>query len=466
MSSFQPSDSNQAAALRELRSSNVIAYTQAGYTLFACRSTGAKAKAPVHDDWQHTPYNADLTEADLPDFYGVKLNDDDLVLDFDPRRGETQLKDLWEALGLEHPINTFIVKTMNGGYHVYFKKPVGWRVRASVPGYPAIEIKTKGKLVIGAGSASGRYELVRGAHDQIADAEQLLLNFVVDNVAELRDQGVESDDEGTRVRFQLFCRETLPAVEGDGGDSRTYATAIMGREFGLPEQTVYDIMRLFYNPRCTPPWDEEDLRAKVRNAYAYAQNAAGTLNPTAEFLGIDLSDVLGQDETQYPPNAMEDAYQIRWKRKVIGGNLVPEPVFTNAVNYFMLKPNPARQVPLYRLIRFNMFSRQIEFTRRAPWHSADRTSMLWTDDDTIMLKWYFAQHEQIDFSTAVLNEAIMAVAQIYAVDPPSDWLASIQWDGTPRLHRWLHDYLGTPNDEYHSVVGTISMIGLGASSIP
>src|SRR5262249_48400997 len=92
-------------------------------------------------------------------------------------------------------------------------------------------------------------------------------------------EAIESDDQSTRERFVAFCKSTKPAVEGAGGDHQTLATACMGRDFGLSRQTTIEVMTEFYNPRCRPPWDVNELERKVSNAYKYAQNSQGSKHP-------------------------------------------------------------------------------------------------------------------------------------------------------------------------------------------
>ena len=98
--------------------------------------------------------------------YGVILTATDCVIDFDPRRGQEQLTKLIKLLQLEIPINTFIVRTMGGGIHMYFKKSPTLKVPSShLKQFNAIEIKTHGRFVVGAGSTiNGKtYKVIRGS---------------------------------------------------------------------------------------------------------------------------------------------------------------------------------------------------------------------------------------------------------------------------------------------------------------
>lgn len=140
----------ESTAWSEFRRDCIKKYLAAGYALFPCNPD----KTPRRRGWQHTPFNPALDPDSLGDAYGVVLTDADVVLDVDPRRykdGENQLVSLWQQLNLPKA-DTFIVRTAGGGFHIYFKKQPHVRVHRVVPGFPAIEVKSKGQYVIGAGS--------------------------------------------------------------------------------------------------------------------------------------------------------------------------------------------------------------------------------------------------------------------------------------------------------------------------
>jgi hypothetical protein len=93
-------------------------------------------------------------------------------------------------------------------------------------------------------------------------------------------------DQETNVQWAtLFCQQDAePAIEGKGGDMQTVKTAMWLRDNGISEELGYILMLEFYNPRCQPEWDAEELRTKVANGYRYAnQSAAGERTGQADF---------------------------------------------------------------------------------------------------------------------------------------------------------------------------------------
>lgn len=268
----------------------VNAYIRAGWTLFPC-GAGADGKAPLHAGWRQAAYSPELTGESLPDMFGVNLNEQTVVLDYDVRRdvNRTQLARLWSDLALP-PTNTFVVNTASGGKHIYFKKPENVKVRRRLPGYEAFGLKSNGGYVIGAGSKrpSGEiYSIETGAPDQIEEMPTALLELAMrPDVAGVHAPAVELDDDITRECFKDRLLSAPPAISGQGGDDQTYVIACEGRDLGLGENAVFELMQVHYNPRCQPPWDIGELETKVRNAFRYAQNPQGCRNPQVVFAGM------------------------------------------------------------------------------------------------------------------------------------------------------------------------------------
>lgn len=84
------------------------------------------------------------------------------------------------------------------------------------------------------------------------------------------------DDRADRVeRGRRYAEMVPPAVQGQHGDEATYKLcAALVRDLGLDEDEAVSALNE-WNSRCTPPWSEEELRAKVRNAMKYGQGDVG-----------------------------------------------------------------------------------------------------------------------------------------------------------------------------------------------
>jgi hypothetical protein len=90
---------------------------------------------------------------------------------------------------------------------------------------------------------------------------------------------VELDLPVNIERATSLCRGYVErgdiAVEGSGGDDRTYQLACEVLSLGLSADRATDIIWRVWNPACEPPWDKDELGTKIRNASEYMQNDVG-----------------------------------------------------------------------------------------------------------------------------------------------------------------------------------------------
>jgi putative DNA primase/helicase len=68
-------------------------------------------------------------------------------------------------------------------------------------------------------------------------------------------------------RAVAYLERVPGAVSGQGGHDRTFAAACaLVQGFDLDPGTALSLLLRHYNPRCVPPWSEDDLRHKVEDA--------------------------------------------------------------------------------------------------------------------------------------------------------------------------------------------------------
>ena len=480
------------------KSAAVFDYTAAGYVLFPLGKDD-DVKAPAHTGWQSTPYDPLLDTNSVPDMYGVALTEEDLILDVDPRRFKlddegkpiNQLVQLWRQLGLGK-IESFMVRTPGGGVHIYFKKPANLRTIGRVPGYDAIEVKSKGSLVVAAGSRHPNYRhCINGGEEctcegnlhyvyerfdprRVEPAPQVLCDLVRAGSGDglLAGHGIQSDDEGARRRFIQFCIHTDPAIEGKGGDKRTFKVACEGRDYGLSEPVVLELMDKYFNPRCQPEWTYVKLESKVAHAFNYASGEAGRLHPAADFpeewakrqanvRAADSADpvvpsVFVKEDDRV---ASEEAARVRWDIYPTGQNAgLLKPTISNAKNFFDLAPHGTFSNPIYKMLRYNQFSDQIEFVKPAPWHDKEYPQQYWEDHDAIELKLWFGSEKNFDLGTTLCHEVAVAASRHEQYHPVRDYLRSLEWDGISRIENLFVRYAGSPNTAYVREVGKNTLI--------
>jgi predicted P-loop ATPase len=109
-------------------------------------------------------------------------------------------------------------------------------------------------------------------------------------------------------------------------------------------------------------------------------------------------------------------------------------------------------------IVFDEFSQEILVMRALPWD--DQPAILprtWTDaDDVRCAEWL--QRREINVAPMTVSRAVGAVAREIRVHPVRDYLTGLRWDGTPRLERWVMDYLGAEDTPLNRAMGSRWMI--------
>lgn len=464
----------------------VALYKRAGLTTFPCR----KDKRPINPGWQTNDYDA----VDLGKIYGVPMTAEMFTLDVDTRRydetsNEMQYKDLLARFKMPFPVPTFTVKT-GGGAHIYLSCPPGRRYKMYVPETnKAIEIKSLGRYVIGAGSihpvTKAPYEIIRGSLDDLYEAPEALLRFC-ESVGPVLSEENEDDSQENQDRFIRYCLQTQPAIEGDGGNNQTYNTACKASDFGLSESLCFDIMWEYYNNRCYPKWDKSELEEVITHAYAYAQNTRGSNSLTIdldEFSEDDYADnfetesggvvngnsKIGNTASRNVADAIKNGKRFRleygqfgwdWYTNREGVQTNPKPTLKNLINYLINDhaEKEGQRNPLKNLVGFNELAHRIEFTRTAPWR--DYEVKTFGKNDYVQLKYYMSTRRDLIFPSETIEEGVIIAAMDNRFNPLMEHLDSLKWDGKERLDTWLIDYLGAEDDPvgYTRAVGRITLL--------
>lgn len=218
------------------------------------------------------------------------------IVDIDVKRGKNGLETLGK-LQIEHgPLpKTLTVKTPSGGLHYYFKGVSPYSVQrlgegidtpvmapipgSSVPGKGAYKVIEKGPIAVLPPWVS---ELLKTEEGDDPDFE------------------IESGEEIDRAIKYLVTTAPV-AIEGEGGDATTYKVAANLKDMGLSLRDAYQTMLSHWNERCEPPWDAEELKNKVVNAYKYGRKGQGVLAPEGDFTRFKRLGAFSLIEPPKPP---------------------------------------------------------------------------------------------------------------------------------------------------------------------
>ncbi len=230
-------------------------------------------------------------DGDWPQDFNIAIDcgkSDLFVLDIDCKKGRKGLQSFRE-LDMQYGVtDTFMVRTPSGGFHYYYR---GGKYRNSAGKLgEGVDTRSAGGYVIAPGSTieGGDYPGVYTIEKDIAiePIDGWLDGLLKPRHGELTaDKGkVFSEDHPDDIdRAADFASTYEPAVEGSGGDHHTFVFFCRLKELGVSKEKALELADLYWNPRCSPPWEYSDLATKANNAWRFAQNATGSLSGHAEF---------------------------------------------------------------------------------------------------------------------------------------------------------------------------------------
>jgi hypothetical protein len=214
------------------------------------------------------------------------------VIDVDVKKnGYATYKGLKEEHGeIPWTINQW---TPSGGFHIFTDGVCQGGVEILGPG---VDVKSIGGYVVLAGSKTdvGEYRWAEGCEfDKPLPVLPWLLermNRPLTRDAEYEIPLVDLDKPDAIAAATNYAREVEPSIEGQGGDNHLIQVVYKMRDLGVDEDTCCQLLSEHFNPRCEPPWDEDELEKKVGNGYLYAKLRPGNNAPEVRFPDVDLLD--------------------------------------------------------------------------------------------------------------------------------------------------------------------------------
>jgi hypothetical protein len=295
-----------------------LAYAETGIPIFPCKPN---EKIPATSNGFHDattdPAQIDAwwTEAD----YNVAFEPETAglcVVDVDPDG-----KKAWEEFCNRENIglDTRTVSTPRGGSHYYFEGSLVGSVRRLVKG-AAIDTRGRGSYVLVPPSAvDGKpYRMIREAEcAQIPGAIALALAKTAAPVREAP-EGFEPDQPAAIERARTFLRNLVSrgdiAIEGSGGDAKTYQIACRLFELGVSSNAAYELLLEEWYPHCAPCDNPDFVQQKVDHAFKYMQNARGVwANPPAE---TAFGPAIGKLADKPADDGAPDEDEVAFRRRV------------------------------------------------------------------------------------------------------------------------------------------------------
>ncbi|EHE7897952.1 hypothetical protein J0V14_004797 [Vibrio parahaemolyticus] len=248
-------------------------------------------KKPILNDWPNNPIEPGAIESHTGNF-GVICGKGFFVFDVDDM--DAFIMYLMEN-GLDCPSDTYCVSSAKG-LHYYYQMPQGMetmRNAVRIAGFADIRATNGQVAAEGSIHETGHvYECV--TRKPIAPCPTWLIELLNKyNVSEAYagkrgEVLIESDDAYAIDRATQHLKRCEAAIENQGGDQATFAAAARCKDFGLSKDTTYMLMAEYFNPRCEPEWNPDELREKVENAFSYGASPQGVASPVAAFINAGL----------------------------------------------------------------------------------------------------------------------------------------------------------------------------------
>ena len=204
------------------------------------------------------------------------------------KRGDLSLLQL-EMDGFDLP-PTLTVSTPSGGRHLFYRTSKALRQGVDVLGI-GLDIRSLGGYVVGPSSVIDGKEYAVSHAAPIAQAPEWLVQRLgaprTRNEASLPALANIEPDRAAQRAAQWLSTYAPVATEGAGGDAETFKVAAHLKDLGCSADQAIDLL-IPWNERCLPPWSQEELETKVRNAYKYGKDPIGVAAPEAVFPPIEL----------------------------------------------------------------------------------------------------------------------------------------------------------------------------------
>lgn len=244
-----------------------------------------------------------------------------------------------------------------------------------------------------------------------------------------------------------------PAIQGKGGDDQTYKVAAGMRDYGLPPEKNLELMLDYYNPRCEPPWDVEDLTDKVRHANQYGQGKIGSKTPEADFKDAVVS-------TKKVDNS--DLLDGAWTNDMFYVKKGP-PIKNNYFNTRLMVQN----LPQFKgAFVFDELCHKEILVRSLPFHTKKEIKNFpkegekVTERHHIGIQDFLSQDQRYITSAPIVAQAISYLANKNRQHPIRNLLNSLpEWDGVKRINTLFIDHFGVEDTPYAREVARVSFNG-------
>lgn len=302
---------------------------------------------------------------------------------------------------------TYTVTTPSGGSHLYYEYQTG--IKNVARGYdhlPGVDIRNDGGYVVA--PPSHGYEIVQGAKWSKFPIDQFTL------------------PKGKRSNSKVgsFSLNDHTGV-GSGGRNDSITKVIGSMLATVPQglwvEQVWPVVQKI-NATYSPPLSNEELSRTFESIATKEKQSRVNEEATRQLIESPLQ--------------ISDIEAIKMKLRGNRGGAYKD--VTNAVFAF------ASHSDWSHAFKYDTFKKQITF------HGKELK-----DEDVVTAQMWLQRDVDLNgIARKTVEDAITRRAHDCEYNSVVEWIASLEWDGTPRLDEWIPTVYGVENDEYYRAIGS------------
>lgn len=247
------------------------------------QSQATKKPEKIKQWWGITDYNIGI--------YTAKFNGSQalVVVDIDnneKKKGSEELLRL-ELEGFDFT-ETASQQTPGGGTHLIYRAPKAVKQGTNVLAR-GLDIRSKGGYIVGPGSEidGKKYEWVTQSEPH--ECPEWIIHRCGQGKEKLKGEDKASASAHDRAIEYLTTKAPV-AIQGDSGDQTTYQVAAHLKNLGCGVDQTLELLIDHWNEECEPPWEFDELKKKVHNAFNYSQDPQGSLAPETSFEKLEVKE--------------------------------------------------------------------------------------------------------------------------------------------------------------------------------
>ena len=301
-----------------------LAYAAKGWPVFPC-VTDSKAPACPHGHKDATldieQINAWWSTAD----YNIGLEPEQVgmgVIDADTYKTDCEIEDLFLP-------DTYEVQTPRSGTHYYFKGSLPPSAGTKLG--KGIDTRGRGSYVLLPPSVvDGKPYAVKHDREVAELPAEIAVRLATANTSQ-KSVVEDLDQEANIGRAETLLLDCVKrgdvAIEGSGGNNRTYRLAAEVQALGITKETCLALLEGLWNSHCLPPWEHEEMARVVENATNYMQNEAGA--NAVDDAALKENARNAEAEHQSKAKTEQPSRKLLWRLRDLWKLPDPEPLVDN-----------------------------------------------------------------------------------------------------------------------------------------